>query len=79
MTFIKKIWVRILISLLFGGAVTEILTISTGITSYTMVPALICFVLLTSLVWFDNYKYYFFPNWGTKNKDNKEKNDILND
>lgn len=80
MTFIKKIWARILISLLFGGAISELIIIKTGNASYSsMIPTFICFVVLTAIVWFDNYKYYFFPNWGSKNKKDLENNNILDD
>ncbi len=81
MKYIKKIWVRILISILFGGVFTETIAIITGNRlNPTIIPTLICFGFLSAIVWFDYYKYYFFPNWGLKNKNrNKNNDDILDD
>ena len=80
MQLIKKIWVRVLISLLFGGFVTEIIHIKTGNpTDVPVMPlAFLSFLLLTALVWLDNYKYYFFPNRYSKN-DKKNNDDIIDD
>ena len=79
MKFIKKIWGRILISLILGGFATEIISIKTGTTYTSLMPAFICFLVLTAWVWFEDYKYYYFPNWGSNNKDAKNNNDILDD
>ena len=78
MKYIKKLWARLLISLLFGSAITEVIHIKTGSVSdaFVMPLAILCFVLLSALVWFDAHKYYFFPNLGSKDKENS---DILDD
>ena len=59
MAFLSKLWVRIVISLIAGGMTTEIIFISTGdITrkrsvndsNYTLLYALIIFLLLTAVM-----------------------------
>jgi ABC-type Mn2+/Zn2+ transport system permease subunit len=81
MKHLKKIWVRVLISLLFGGVCSEINHIRTGSPSIetsnilVWMGAIITFVILSLIVWFDKYKYYFFP---PKDKETEDES-ILDD
>ncbi len=78
MKYIKKVWVRILLSLLMGGMLAEIVHIKLGDisqqTSTTIVwmGAGIAFGFLSLLVWIAKYRYYYFSH-----KEKEE--DILDD
>jgi len=56
MKYLKKIWVRIIVSLLAGGLITELIHISTGdpnrpmTTNLTLFYALIVYGVLTLIV-----------------------------
>ena len=56
MKHLKKVWIRIIVSLLLGGITSETLHISTGdpnrpmTTNLTLLYALIAFVVLTLVV-----------------------------
>lgn len=56
MKYLRKIWVRAIISMLFGALTTEIIHIATGDpnrpmgTNFTLIYALIVFLILTFLL-----------------------------
>jgi len=79
MKHIKKIWVRLLLSVLAGGVMAEIVHMKTGNSSpeasnmIVYLGAIIMFSFLSFIVWVEKYRYYFFPE-----KTNTE-SDILDD
>ena len=81
MKYIRKLWVRIVVSLLTGGFAAEFVHVKTGNASpelsnlILVVVGFLMFFLLSTVVWFDKYKYYFFPHWDDKAKEE----DILDD
>lgn len=80
MEYIRKIWTRALISLVIGAASVELYVMSTGneIIRETKVinwlPVVVIFLLLTAIVYFDKYRYYFFPS---KDINKETRDDIL--
>lgn len=75
MEIIKKLWVRIILSLFLGGVLAEIVHFRTGNSSASNILVLIGFIImffiLSLTVWFNIYKYYFFPNWKSKVNSNE--------
>lgn len=81
MKYIRKLWSRLLISLVGGSFATELLVISTGkgaIRGGSMMLLLIAaliFSILSGIVFFEKYKYYWFDY-----KESKEsREDVLDD
>jgi len=78
MKFLRKIWVRILLSLFMGGMVAETVHIKFGdipqqtSTTIVWIGAGIAFGLLSLIVWIEKYRYYYFSN-------NNEEENILDD
>ncbi len=78
MKFIRKIWVRALISLFLGSMCTEIIHISLGefaaqsASTITWLSSLLLFSLFSLIVWWEKYRPYFFPK-------KKKSSDILDD
>ena len=64
-----------LISFLLGGFTSEVIVISTGNQN---VPALfitvLAFIFLSGIVFYEKYKYYFFPDTKEQHRE-----DILDD
>jgi len=81
MKYIRKLWVRIILSLLTGAFFAELVHVRTGHQSIEasnlilVIGGMLTFFLLSTLVWFDKYKYYFFPHWD----DQAKEEDILDD
>ena len=81
MRAIKKVWVRILISLFVGGIFSELMHIRTGDASvetsnnhvYTF--GIFTYILLTVLIWVSNYLKYWKGYSISKN--NHDNDDIL--
>ncbi len=75
MKYIRKIWVRILLSGLAGGMLAEIFHIKTGNNSpeisstIVFIGSLVTFSFLAIIVWIDKYWYYFFPEKAKKGSD----------
>ncbi len=65
MKVIKKVWVRILLSLFVGGMFAEIMHIRTGDASvetsnkYVYVMGFVTYLVLTGFIWFSNYLKYW--------------------
>lgn len=78
MKYIKKFWIRILLSLLMGGMLAEFVDIKFGdisqqaSTLIVWIGAGIGFGFLSLIVWIDKYKYYYFSS-------KTEEKDILDD
>ena len=79
MKYIKKVWLRILISIFSGSILAELFHMKTGNSSnevsnsIMIITAIIIFCLLTFYVLFDKYKHYYFSDKSS------EDNDILDD
>lgn len=75
MKIIKKLWIRILLSLLFGGFLTELFHLKTGevLNVLLWIGFAISFSILSMIVWLNKYRYYFLP------KEPESENDILDD
>ncbi len=78
MKYIRKIWVRLLISVLAGGMCAELAHIRVGeiseqaSTTIMWMSTGIIFGLFSLIVWFEKYRHYYFP------KKEKE-SDVLDD
>ncbi len=79
MKYIKKLWVRIIISLLMGGVLVELINVTLGTIPeqssglMVLIGAGLTFGFLSLIVWFDKYRYYYFPD------KTKEEEDVLDD
>ncbi len=79
MKLLKKTWVRILISLLASGAISEVMRILYGIEELPsllfFLLTLVIFLILSGVVLADKYRHYYFP---IKNDPEKlEDNELL--
>ena len=80
MKYIKSIWRRILISILMASGASALTQMAVesdqGEPSKSLfyLTAIFAFIGLSSIVWYDKYKYFFFPD---KAKKDAEDDDIL--
>lgn len=77
MKYIRKFWVRLLVSIASGGILAEVVHVKFGVIDQqssavlVWIGAGITFGILSLVVWIDKYKYYYFPD--------KNEEDILDD
>ncbi len=81
MKYIRKLWIRILLSLFLGAFLAELVHVKTGNSSPELsniilwLGAIVSFSLLSFIVWLDKYRYYFF----LKDSETKTDSKILDD
>ena len=74
MKLIKKVWVRILISMIAGGMFTEFIHIRTGdpTKNYVFSFGIIFFIFLSVLIWAYNYFLLYKAYSSSKEKVNDD-------
>ena len=69
MKYLRKIWVRLLISVIVGGVLAEAFHYRTGnndpqiSNTLVLMGSVVTFILLSAIVWATVFLAYLFPNW----------------
>lgn len=82
MKYIQKLWYRILISILIGAISSELVVVMFGVklakgsSGFVGIFTILAFLVLTIMVHFRPYMYYFF---GNKKEAKENREDVLDD
>ncbi len=78
MKYLRKIWIRILLSLIIGGILAEMYHLMHGtieprlFNTLLYMGAVVTFILLSAIVWGTAFLVYLFPSWFSEEELDKD-------